>query len=212
MLIILIDRLQVLSYLIRMSLFNQANHTIWQKSWSSSIVLTVFPWTWKWFLEVKKSLSVFVLDSKAKEDDKVVLQRVGFEISRERQGLLLQSRKMAKRWQRSWKTHWNYRGIEFHEFLSERSKLFTEAAKRPSKQRSHEIKVPRHIKIRQKDFLKVYCSGRASRKTPGSGLLSIIPGKCRTFRKCIEWKGIGSTWLVRCENENCPFNIITRHG
>ena len=51
-------------------------------------------------------------------------QRVGFEISRERQGLLLQSRKTAKRWQRSWKTRWNYRGIEFHEFVSERSKLF----------------------------------------------------------------------------------------
>ena len=31
----------------------------------------------------KKSLSVFVLDSKTKEDDKIVLQSVGFEISRE---------------------------------------------------------------------------------------------------------------------------------
>ena len=39
----------------------------------------------------KKSLSVFIHDSKMKEDDKIVLQRVGFEISRERQGLLLQS-------------------------------------------------------------------------------------------------------------------------
>ena len=39
----------------------------------------------------------YVHDSKTKEDDKIVLQRVGFEISRERQGLLLQSRKMAKR-------------------------------------------------------------------------------------------------------------------
>ena len=43
----------------------------------------------------KKSLSVFVLDSKMKEDDKIVLQSVDFEISRERQGLLIQSRKMA---------------------------------------------------------------------------------------------------------------------
>ena len=34
----------------------------------------------------KKSLSVFVHDYKTKEDDKIVLQRVGFEISRERQG------------------------------------------------------------------------------------------------------------------------------
>ena len=44
----------------------------------------------------KKSLSVFVHDYKTKEDDKIVLQRVGVEISRERQGLLLQSRRMAK--------------------------------------------------------------------------------------------------------------------
>ena len=41
------------------------------------------------FKEEKKSLSVFVLNSKTKEDDKIVLQRVSFEISRERQGLLL---------------------------------------------------------------------------------------------------------------------------
>ena len=45
-----------------------------------------------------------------------------------------------------------------------------------------------YIKIGRRNFLKVYCSGRAaSRKNPGStGLLSIFPGKCRTFRKCIE--------------------------
>ena len=95
------------------------------ESWSSMCSL-VFPW----ILEVnackeeKKSLSVFVLDSKTKEDDKIVLRRVGFEISRERQGFQLQSRKMAKSWQSFWKTHWNYRGIEFHEFFSERSELF----------------------------------------------------------------------------------------
>ena len=95
------------------------------ESWSSMCSL-VFPW----ILEVnackeeKKSLSVFVLDSKTKEDDKIVLRRVGFEISRERQGFQLQSRKMAERWQSFWKTHWNYRGIEIHEFFSEGSELF----------------------------------------------------------------------------------------
>ena len=134
----------------------------------------------------KKSLSVFVLDSKTKEDDKIVLQSVGFEISRERQGLLLQSRKMAKRWQSFWKTHWNYREIEFHEFLSDgASFLGREAAKRATNSRQ----VPRHIKIGRRTFLKVYCSGRAaSRKNSRKrfNLLSIFPGKCRTFRKCIE--------------------------
>ena len=63
-----------------MLLFNQ--HVV-----SASKVLAVFPW----ILEVnaskeeKKSLSAFVLDSKTKEDDKIVLRRVGFEICRERQ-------------------------------------------------------------------------------------------------------------------------------
>ena len=49
--IILIDRWQVLSYLIRMPLLNQANHAISQKSWSTSIVLTFCPW----ILEVNAS-------------------------------------------------------------------------------------------------------------------------------------------------------------
>ena len=61
--------------------------------------------------------------------------------------------------------------------------LGREAAKRETKSRE----VPRHIKIGRGTVLKVYCSGKeASRKTPGSGLLSIFPGKCRTFKKYIE--------------------------
>ena len=51
MLIILIDPRQVLSYLIRIPLLNQANHAIWQKSLPISIVLTVF----SWILEVNAS-------------------------------------------------------------------------------------------------------------------------------------------------------------
>ena len=41
--------------------------------------------------EEKKSLSIFLLDSKIKEHNKIVLQRstVGFKLSRERQGLLI---------------------------------------------------------------------------------------------------------------------------
>ena len=58
-----------------------------------------------------------------------------------------------------------------------------EAVRRATKSRE----VPCHIKIGRRTVLKVYSSGReASRKTPGSGLLSIFPGKCRTYRKCIE--------------------------
>ena len=195
MLIILIDRWQVLSYLIRVPLLNQANHTIWQKSWFTSIALTVFPWSLKVnrvnaSKEEKRPCPFSSSTPRRKKTTKSFCrQRVGFEISRERQGLLLQSRKMAKRWQSSWKTHWNYRGIECHEFVSEQSELYLgrEAAKRETKSRE----VPCHIKIGRSTVLKVYnCSGKqASRKTPrtpGSGLLSILPGKCRTFKNCIE--------------------------
>ena len=171
--IILIDDWQVLSYLKPMPLLNQANHPIWLKSWSTSIVLTVFPW----ILEVnaskeeKNSLSVFVLDCK------------------------VWASKLAENDKGSYCNH--------EEWLKDRSKpiettaesIFTsflasgasfsgcEAAKRATRSRE----VPRHIKIGRRTFLKVYCNGReASRKTPGSGMLSILPGKCRTFRKCIE--------------------------
>ena len=59
-------------------------------------------------------------------------------------------------------------------------------------------KVPCHIKIGWRTFLEVYCSGReASRKTPGSGMLSILQGKCWTFRNYIEQKW---AWL----NLPCP--------
>ena len=77
MLIILIDRWQVLSYLIRMSLLNQANHAIWQKSWSSSIVRTVFPW----ILEVNAS----------KEKKKLVRFRTRLQDERRRQNRFAKS-------------------------------------------------------------------------------------------------------------------------
>ena len=127
MLIILIDRWQVLSYLIRVPLLNQANHAIWQKSWFTSIVLTVFSRTLKVNAskEEKRARPFSSSTPRQKKTTKSFCrQRMRFEISRERQELLLQSRKMAKRWQSSWKTDWNYRGIEFHEFVSERSELF----------------------------------------------------------------------------------------
>ena len=98
LILLLIDRRQVLSYLISMPLLNQAKSR-------NLTELVVYKYSTRCFSldfgseclqRRKKSLSVFVHDSKTKEDDKIVLQRVGFEISRERQGLLLQPRKMAK--------------------------------------------------------------------------------------------------------------------
>ena len=60
MLIILIDHWQVLSYLIRLLLLNQANHAIWQKSWFTSILCSLFfPGVWECCLQRrKKSLCV----------------------------------------------------------------------------------------------------------------------------------------------------------
>ena len=109
----------------------------------------------------KKSLSVFVLDSKTKEDDKIVLQRVGFEISRERQGLLLQSRRMAKIWQSSWKTIETTAESSLTSFLASGTSFFgREAVRRAMKSRE----VPRHMKIGRRTVLKVYCSGREASK------------------------------------------------
>ena len=72
----------------------------------------------------------------------------------------------------------------FTSSLASRASFFgCEAAKRETKSRE----VPRHIKIGLSTVLKVYCSGKeVSRKTPGSGLLSIFPAKCRTLKKCTE--------------------------
>ena len=189
MLIILIDRWQVLSYLIRLPLLNQANHAIWQKSWFASVVLAVFPWSLKVnaYKEEKRACPFSSSPRRQKKTTKSFCrQRVGFEISRERQGLLLQSRKWLKDDKAPEKPIEATAESSFTNSLARgASFLGREAAKRETKSRE----VSRHIKIGWSTVLKVYCSGKeASRKTPGSGLLSIFPGKCPTFKKCIEWK------------------------
>ena len=111
-------------------------------------------------------------------------QRMGFEISRERQELLLHQQKWLKDDKAPEKPIETTAESSFTSSLaSGASFLGREAAKRETKSRE----VPRHIKIGRSTVLKVYCSGKeASRKTPGSGLLSIFPGKCRTFKNCVE--------------------------
>ena len=73
----------------------------------------------------------------------------------------------------------------FMSFLaSGASFLGCEAAKQVMK--SQEVLC--HIKSGRRTVLKVYCSEREAcfKKTLGSSLLSIFPGKCQTFRKCIK--------------------------
>ena len=60
--------------------------------------------------------------------------------------------------------------------------------------------VPRHIKIGQRTFLKVYYSLReASTITPGSGMLLICQGSVELLENVSSKSGLGSTCLVRCE-------------
>ena len=186
MLIILIDRWQVLSYLIRMSLLNQANHAIWQKSWSTSIVLTVFPW----ILEVnaskeeKRACSFSSLTPRRKKTTKSFGKVWVSKLAESDKGSYYNEEKWLNDDKASEKPIETTVKSSFTSFLaSGASFLGCEAAKRATTSRQ----VPRHIKVGRRTFLKVYWSGRAaSRKTPGNGLLSIFPGKCRTFRKCME--------------------------
>ena len=133
----------------------------------------------------KKTLSVFVLDSKTKEDDKIVLPpELASKLAESYKGSYYNQEKWLKDDKAPEKPIETTAESSFTSWLaSGASFLGCEAAKRETKSRE----VPRHIKIGRSTVLKVYCSGKeASRKTPGSGLLSIFPGKCRTFRKCIE--------------------------
>ena len=129
-----------------------------------------------------------------KEDDKMVLQRVGFEIRRERQGLLLQTRKMTKRWQSFWKTHWNYREIEFHEFLSGgASFLGREAAKRATNSRQ----VPRHIKIGRRTFWKSIIAGeQLQEKLQEAVCCRFFQGSVELLENVSSKSWLGSKWKL----------------
>ena len=156
MLIILIDRWQVLSYLIRMPLLNQANHAIWQKSWSTSIVLTVFPW----ILEVnaskeeKRACPFSSLTPRRKKTTKSFCNVWVSKLAESDKDSYYNQEKWLKdrkRWQSFWKTHWNYREIEFHEFPSEQSELFRSR----SSQASNKFATgPAPYKNRTKDFFE----------------------------------------------------------
>ena len=125
MLIILIDRWQVLSYLIRMSLLNQANHAIWQKSWSTSIVRTVFPW----ILEVnasneeKKACPFSYTAPRRKRTTKSFCKEWASNLAESDKGYYYNQEKWVKD-DKAPEKHWNHCGIEFNEVLSEQGKLF----------------------------------------------------------------------------------------
>ena len=191
MLIILIEGWQlILSYLILMPLLNQANHAIVVYKALPPKCSLLFPWVWKWMPPKKKKELVCFrprLRNKRRRQNRFASKEWASKLAESDKGSYYPYYNQEK---------WLNDGIapekpiettaesSFTSSLaSGASFLGLEAAKRETKSRE----VPRHIKIGRSTVLKVYCSGKeASRKTPGSGLLSIFPGKCRTFKKCIE--------------------------
>ena len=183
MLIILIDRWQVLSYLIRTLLLNQANHAIWQKSWSTSIMLSVFPWILQVnaFKEEKRACPSLTPRRKM---TKSFCKVWASKLAKSDNCSYYNQEKWLKNNKASEKPIETTVKSSFTSFLASRVSFL---GREVSKQATNSRQVQRHIKIGRRTFLKVYCSRRAaSRKTLGSGLLSIFPGKCQTFRKCIK--------------------------
>ena len=178
MLIILIEGWQlILSYLIPMPLLNQANHAIVVYKALLPKCSLLFPWVWKWMPPKKKKELVCFRprpQDKRRRQNRLAAKEWASKLAESDMGSYYNQ-------ESSWKTSWNYRGIVFHEFVSERSELFSSQA------RGEVTRGPAPYKNRTKYCFEILFSGKeASRKTPGSGLLSIFPGKCRTFRKCIE--------------------------
>ena len=132
---ILIDRWQVLSYLIRVPLLNQANHEIWQKSCS-----LFFPGVWKWMPPKKKKELVRFrprLQDERRRQNRFAAKEWASKLAESDKGSYYNQEK-------GW---WNYRGIEFHEFVSERSELFRP---RSSKARDKVTRAPAPYKNRTK--------------------------------------------------------------
>ena len=130
---------------------------------------------------------------------------LGFEISRERQGLLLQSRKMAKKWQSSWKTIETTAESSLTSFLASGASFFgREAVSRATKSRE----VPRHIKSDEGLFWKSIVAGeKLQEKLQEAVCCQFFQGSVELLENVSSKIGLGSTCLARCENENCPSQI-----
>ena len=148
-------------------------------------MLTVFPWILKLNAskEGKRACPFSSLTPRRKKTTKSFCKVWASKLAESDKGSYYNQEKWLKDDKASEKLIATTAKSSFTSFLgSGASLLGPEEAKRATNLRQ----VSRHIKIGLRTFLKVYCSGRAaSRKTRGSGLLSIFPGKCRTVRKCI---------------------------
>ena len=144
----------------------------------------------------KKSSSVFVHDSKTKEDDKIVLQRVGFEISRERQGLLLHSRKMAKRWQSFWETIETIAESSLTSFLASGASFFgREAVRRATKSRE----VLRHIG-RRTVCKSIVAGEKLQEKLQEAVCCQFFQGSVELLENVSSKSWLGSKWKLPVAN------------
>ena len=164
-------------------------------SWDTSLF---FPGVWKWIPPKKKKDLVRFrprLQDKRRRQNRFAAKEWASKLAESDKSSYYNQEKWLKDDKSPEKPIETTTDSSFTSSLASGASFFgREAAKRETKSRE----VPRHIKIGWSTVLKVYCSGKeASRKTPGSGLLSIFPGKCPTFRKCIEYKW---AWL----NLACP--------
>ena len=131
------------------------------------------------------SLSVFVLDSKTEEDDKIVCNVWASKLAESDKGSYYNQEKWLKDDKASEKPIETTAKSSFTSFLASGTSFLVREAGQAN---DTFATGPAPYKNRTKDFFEsLYCSERAaSIKTPGSGVLSIFPGKCRTFGKCIE--------------------------
>ena len=83
--------------------------------------------------------------------------------------------------------------------------LGREAFKRAIKSRE----VPRHIKIWQRTFFwkSIVARQKLEEKLQEAVCCRFCQGSVELLENVISKTGLGLTWLVRCENENCPSQI-----
>ena len=150
--------------------------------------------------EEKRACPVFVLDSKSKEDDKSFCKVWASKLAESDKGSYYNQVKWLKDDKASEKHIETSAKSSFTSFLASGAFILgRKAAERETNSRQ----VPRHIKIRRRIFLKVYCNGRAaSRKTP-----------CRK-RFVVDFSRVVSNFskmyrvkVGLAQNENCPLQI-----
>ena len=165
-----------------------------------------FPGFWNWMPPKKrKSMSVFVLDSKTKEDDKLVLQRVtSLKLAESDKGYYCNQEKWLK----------DDKACDEPIETSAESR-FSELFRPRSRQASDEVARARGpYKNRTKDFfwkcIVVRQKPRGQKlqeKLQEAVCCRFCQGSVELLENVSNKTGLGSTWLVHCENENCPSPI-----